>query len=62
MTRRPSPGHLKYLSARAESAERFYRIAVAQRLGATVINRRRRTWQIRVAELEAALARAKEAA
>lgn len=55
---RPSPGHIKYLAERAGSAERAYRIAIVQRLGATVINRRRRTWQLRVAELEAAMARA----
>lgn len=57
--RKPSRSHLLYLANRSESAERMYRIAKAQRLGATVINRRFRTWALRRGELEAAM---KEAA
>ena len=52
---RPSPGHLKYLAQRASEAERMYRIAIIQRLGATVIKRRLGTWRIRVAECAAAM-------
>lgn len=60
--KRPSAAEIKYRSERAEAARVALLVAQHGQMGATVINRRRRTWQIRVAELEAALARVKVAA
>ena len=56
--RRPSRGHILYLERKASEAHRQVRIAIAGRLGATVIKRRTRKWQLLVAELEALLKRA----
>lgn len=55
MTTRPSPAALKYLAQRATEAERQVKIAIGMRLGATVVKRRTRTWQLRRAEYEAAV-------
>lgn len=52
---RPSPAALKYLAQRATEAERQVKIAIGMRLGATVVKRRTRTWQLRRAEYEAAV-------
>lgn len=66
--KRPTRAHLLYLEQRADLARRAYRVAITQRLGATIIKRRMQTWHLRNGELEAALARlaaampAKEAA
>ncbi len=57
MTRpRVTRAHILYLEQRAELARRAYRVAIAQRLGATVTKRRLGTWHVRKGELEAALA------
>jgi hypothetical protein len=49
---------LKYLISRSNSAERAYRVAKEQRLGATVIKRRFGAWAVSRAKLEEALSRA----
>lgn len=50
----PSPGHLKYLQQRVDSAHTDLIVAKEQRLGATVIKRRERKWILAVAKLVAA--------
>lgn len=56
-TKRVTRAQILYLKERADLALRAYRVAIEQRLGQTVIKRRRGTWHLRNGELEAALAR-----